>query len=78
VWFELWEWFGRSQISACQTKQNKLVVLCWVVLGFYEEEQKVLVFKLFLEWIQFQVQKKKKWIIGSGSTLVLEEKKFMF
>jgi hypothetical protein len=48
-----------------------------VVLSFYEE-QKVLVFKLFLEWIQFQFQKINKWNIGSGSTLVLEEKKFMF
>jgi hypothetical protein len=46
-----------------------------VVLGFYEEEQKVLVFKLFLEWIQFQFQNINKWNIGSGSTLVLEEKK---
>jgi len=48
-----------------------------VVLGFYEE-QKVLVFKLFLEWIQFQFQKNKKWNLESGSTLFLEGKKFMF
>jgi hypothetical protein len=47
-----------------------------VVLGFYEE-QKLLVFKLFLERIQFQFHK-TKWNLGSGSTLVLEEKKIMF